>query len=358
MVRVLHISGNMNMGGQETFIMNIYRNIDRSKIQYDFVVHSKKKGYYDKEIEKLGGKIYRITPISQNIYKHCKELKNIIKSGGYNIVHRHTSSSIAFIDLLVAKICKVKKRIVHSHSNRTKKASLLNIICRPFLNILATKKLACSMEAKKWLYGKKTSNCTILYNAIEIDKFIFKKEIREKIRKEYNCKDKFIIGHVGRFSLEKNHEFILKLFKELQKQVNNIELWLIGDGELKQHILNQAEELKIKNKIRFFGIIKNVEDVLQAMDIFIFPSIYEGLGISLIEAQISGLKCIVSKNIQSEAIITDNVICKELTIDEWKKDIFNFIKEKQKREIDKYNPNIQKFSMNNLIKEITDIYLK
>ena len=354
MVRVLHISGNMNMGGQETFIMNMYRNIDKSKIQFDFVVHSQKKGYYDDEIEKLGGKIYRITPISKNIYKHCKELKNVIKEGNYNIVHRHTSSAIVFIDLLIAKICKVKKRIVHAHSNRTQKFSILNIICRPFLNYFATEKLACSIDAKNWLYGN-IADYKILYNAIEIDKFIFKETIRKKIREDNNCQNKLVIGHVGRFSPEKNHKFILELYNEILKDKDNVELWLIGDGQLKKNIIDMAKQMNLIDKIRFFGIVDNVYELLQGMDIFIFPSLYEGLGISLIEAQASGLDCIASTNIQNEAIITNKVVCKDLNINEWKEEICR--KRDNKRIIDKENEKIKKFSIENLKNEMTKLYL-
>ena len=198
MVRVLQISGNMNMGGQETFIMNVYRNVDRSKIQFDFVVHSKERGYYDDEIEKLGGRIYRITPMTKNIFKHCKELKNVIKKGKYEIVHRHTSSSIVFIDLLIEKICGVKKRIVHSHNNLSKNV-ILHKIFRPFLNLLSTDKMACSIEAAKWLFGNKYCKCAeVVNNGVELTKFLFNKEIRNLIRKKYDVEDNIIIGHVGR----------------------------------------------------------------------------------------------------------------------------------------------------------------
>lgn len=354
MVRVLQISGNMNMGGQETFIMNVYRNIDRSKVQFDFVVHSKERGYYDDEIEKLGGRIYRITPMTRNIFKHCKELKSVIKNGKYEIVHRHTSSSIVFIDLLIAKICGVKKRIAHSHSNKAQKSPVLNMVCRLFLNALATEKLACSLDAKNSLYGN-IHNYKILYNAIEIDKFLFNETMREKIRKKNKCQNKFVIGHIGRFSPEKNHKFILELYNEILKDKSNVELWLIGDGQLKKNIIDRAKQMNLIDKIKFLGIVDNVCELLQGMDIFIFPSLYEGLGISLIEAQVSGLDCIASTNIQNEAIITNKVVCKDLDINEWKKEICR--KRNNERIIDKENEGIKKFSIENLKNEMTKIYL-
>lgn len=322
MVRVLQISGNMNMGGQETFIMNVYRNVDRSKIQFDFVVHSKERGYYDDEIEKLGGRIYRITPMTKNIFKHCKELKNVIKKGKYEIVHRHTSSSIVFIDLLIAKICGVKKRIVHSHNNLSKNV-ILHKIFRPFLNLLSTDKMACSIEAAKWLFGNKYCKCAeVVNNGVELTKFLFDKEIRNLIRKKYDVEDNIIIGHVGRFDYQKNHNYILKIFSKVIEKNDKYRLWLVGEGAIKEEIKQKAKEENIEKYIKFFGIVDNVNELLQGMDIFVFPSIYEGLGISLVEAQISGLKCIVSENIQNEAIITNNVKMIKLEQDNlWCKEI-------------------------------------
>ncbi len=322
MVRVLQISGNMNMGGQETFIMNVYRNVDRSKIQFDFVVHSKERGYYDDEIEKLGGRIYRITPMTKNIFKHCKELKNVIKKGKYEIVHRHTSSSIVFIDLLIAKICGVKKRIVHSHNNLSKNV-ILHKIFRPFLNLLSTDKMACSIEAAKWLFGNKYCKCAeVVNNGVELTKFLFNKEIRNLIRKKYDVEDNIIIGHVGRFDYQKNHNYILKIFSKVIEKNDKYRLWLVGEGAIKEEIKQKAKEENIEKYIKFFGIVDNVNELLQGMDIFVFPSIYEGLGISLVEAQISGLKCIVSENIQNEAIITNNVKMIKLEQDNlWCKEI-------------------------------------
>ena len=273
MVRVLQISGNMNMGGQETFIMNVYRNIDRSKIQFDFVVHSKERGYYDDEIEKLGGRIYRITPMTKNIFKHCKELKNVIKKGKYEIIHRHTSSSIVFIDLLIAKICGVKKRIVHSHNNLSKNV-ILHKIFRPFLNLLSTDKMACSIEAAKWLFGNKYCKCAeVVNNGVELTKFLFNKELRNLTRKKYDVQDNIIIGHVGRFDYQKNHNYILKIFSKVIEKNDKYRLWLVGEGAIKEEIKQKAKEENIEKYIKFFGIVDNVNELLQGMDIFVFPQL-------------------------------------------------------------------------------------
>ena len=178
-VKVIHIVGKMDMGGQETFIMNLYRNIDRNKIQFDFIVHSKEKGYYDDEIEKLGGKIYRITPLSKNIFKHILELYKVLKVNNKYILHRHTCSSIIAIDLLVAKLAKIKKRIVHSHATKSSTHEVANKMFMFLMNKLATDKLACSNEAGKFLYGEKNLNkITILipvYNEVDTLRIILEK---------------------------------------------------------------------------------------------------------------------------------------------------------------------------------------
>lgn len=356
MERVLHIVGNMNMGGQETFIMNVYENIDREKVQFDFIVHSEKEGYYDRRIKELGGRIYRISPISKHPIKSIKQFIDVIKKSKYNIVHRHTSSSIVAIEMLIAKILRVKKIIVHSHNNLCKH-KLVNKIFRPILNFCSNYKLACSTEAAKWLFGNKHyKEVNIIYNGINLKKFLYNEKIRKKIRTQLNVNNKIVIGHIGRFEYQKNHRFIIDIFSELLKENRKYELWLIGDGRLRKEIENYIDSKDIKEYVKLFGIVDNVNELLQAMDVFIFPSIYEGLGISLIEAQINGLKCIVSENIQEEAIITDNVskipLGKMLL---WKKKIEN-IKEYD-RNI-KISDKINNFSINNVAKTLEKIYLE
>lgn len=355
-VKVIHIVGKMDMGGQETFIMNLYRNIDRNKIQFDFIVHSKEKGYYDDEIEKLGGKIYRITPLSKNIFKHILELYKVLKVNNKYILHRHTCSSIIAIDLLVAKLAKIKKRIVHSHATKSSTHEVANKIFMFLMNKLATDKLACSNEAGKFLYGEK-SKFKVIHNSIELEQFEFNEQTREEVRKEHKCKDKYVIGHVGRFDEAKNHKFILELMEQIVKKNSNVELWLIGDGELRKEIEEDAENKKIKQYIKFMGTQKNVNRLLMAMDVFIFPSIYEGLGIALIEAQCTGLNCVVSNQIPNEAIITNNV--KKLDIKEekeiWIKEILR--EPKEKRIIDMDEEKIRQYGINNLLKEMKDVYM-
>lgn len=356
-IKILHIVGQMNMGGQETFIMNVYRKIDREKFKFDFVVNSQDRGHYDDEIELLGGKIYRITPMSKNLLKHMIELRKILINNKYDVIHRHTCTAVVILDLLVAKICKVKKRIVHSHSNNISSNYLINSICKPFLNYFLNIRIACSIDAAKWLFGKKYKETIIINNGIDLEKYKYSDEKRNQIRKELEIDNStIVIGHVGSFSTAKNHEFIVDVFKSYLEKNDNAILVLCGDGNLKREIESKVEFLKIKNKVKFLGVKENISEIYSIFDIFIFPSIYEGLGIVLIEAQISGLKCIVSSNIPNESIITENV--KKLSIncnkDIWVEELINF--KKNDRKINLNSENIKKFSIIRTVKELQEIY--
>ena len=307
--RILHISGKMNMGGQETLIMNIYRNIDRSKIQFDFVIHTEEKCFYDDEIEKLGGKIYRIPRIIHPI-KHCKALAKILKENKYEVMHRHTCSAIVFLDLLIAKWCKVKTRIVHSHAQHIdSKFGKLHKLFIPLLNKYSNVKYACSENAGKWLYGSKNKKFTVIYNGIDIDKFAFNEYIRKKIRDEFNIPENTkVYGNVGRFSEIKNHSFLFDVFKEIINKEPNSLLLLCGDGELRISLEKKAKELNIYDKIIFAGVRKDVYNFYQAMDTFIFTSLKEGAPLVLVEAQIAGLPCFFKDNaIPSLARVSDKL---------------------------------------------------
>lgn len=353
----------MNIGGAETFLMNVYRNIDREKIQFDFVIHTKEKCDYEDEINQLGGRVYRISRFSKNPIQNMLELASIIKNnkGVYKTIHRHTNSSIVFTDLLIAKLCGIKNRYVHSHSNSSPKAKRLHKIFRPLLNSLATRKFACSQDAAIWTFGKKASkNVEIIYNGIDIQKFIFDLRTRNIIRKRENCGNKKIIGHVGRFAFAKNHSFIIDIFNSLLKKDSNYELWLIGDGELKQEIEKKVKDFNIESKVKFFGKRNDINELLQAMDIFLFPSIYEGLGISLIEAQISGLYCLVSDNIQNEAIITNYVKkleIKDNNLQKWVKEILDYSYNLGNRYLKNFMTKVKYFDIKNTTKRLQKIYL-
>lgn len=347
----------MNIGGAETFIMNTYRNIDREKVQFDFVIHTEKKCDYEDEIEKLGGRIYRIPQLSKHPIKNMLGLKKIFKQADkpYKVVHRHTNSSIVFTDLIIAKMMGIRKIIVHSHSTNSKN-TFIHKLFRPLMR-LANVKYACSQEAGKWLFGKK-QKFEVINNGIDLEKYKFNKEIRQKERKELGIKEnEILIGHVGRFNIAKNHEFLIKVFYEFQKD-KNAKLVLLGVGELQQKIKEQVEKLGIEQKVMFLGLRQDVNRVMQAMDLFLFPSIYEGLPLTLIESQAAGLPILASDTITDQCNITRNINFLSLEENEttWKNKMIDLIENSQRNEdINKLYQN--GFDSMQIAEKLQDVYL-
>lgn len=327
MIRVLQVVPNMQAGGLENFIMNIYRNIDKNKIQFDFLVHYKEKKHFDDEIEKLGGRIYRFSlRDDNNIIKYILRLNEFYKKHPeYKIIHCHMSS-IGFIHFLIAKKNGVKIRIAHSHNSNTEKTLkglIKSIMIKP-LKYVTTDNFACSTEAGKFLY--KRQNFEIIPNAIDIDKYSYNKDIRIKERKRLGLENNLVIGHIGRFELQKNHQYIINIFKEVLKEQPSAVLILAGEGSLLEKIKEYAKDLNILDNIKFLGVVKDTYKLYQAMDCFILPSFFEGLPVVGIEAQVSGLKCFFSSKITSEvkiSYLTEFLDINMENIEEWKNAILN-----------------------------------
>ena len=303
-IRVLQITGGMNMGGIENFIMNVYRNIDRNKVQFDFLIHQEEKQIFEDEIEKLGGKVYRIPSIRKSGYfKYKKDLKDFFQAHSYKIVHSHYNELSGLI-LKIAKESKIKIRISHSHTSYPKYSNILTKLFAEYLIRLlknsSSLKFACSQKAGEWLYGE-SENFEVISNGIDPNKYKFNETIRKNIRDELKIKnDKILIGHVGRFSPEKNHEFIIDIFKDLYSKDNRYKLVLIGTGSTEEKIKKKVKDLGLKEAVNFLGVRKDVNNILQAMDLFVFPSLYEGLPVTLVEAQGAGLKCFISDTVTKE----------------------------------------------------------
>lgn len=314
MVRILHVVPNMDAGGLETFIMNMYRNIDREKIQFDFLVHYKKKCHYDDEIERLGGKIYRLSFREDNnfikyIYQLIKFFKNHKE---YKIIHGHMLSA-AFFYLGIAKINKVPIRIIHSHNTSTEKNLKGNIksLMLKLSKINSNLWLACSQKAGNFIYGNKEFK--VINNAIDLNKFQYNNTVRDKIRKELKIEDKFVVGHIGRFNSQKNHIFLLEIFSELCKKNTNSILILIGKGELEEVIKSKIEELDLQDKVMLLGVRSDINDIYQGLDVFVLPSLFEGLPVVGVESQAAGLQTILSDTISDEIRISNNVHFLKLT---------------------------------------------
>lgn len=308
-LRILQIVPNMQAGGLESFIMNIYRNIDREKIQFDFLVHYDETKHFDNEIEELGGKIYRFNLRNDNnIFKYIVQLNKFYKKHKeYSVIHCHMSS-IGFINFLIAKKNGINVRIAHSHNSatdRTVKGLIKRLMILPY-KYVSTINYACSNEAGKFLYGKR--NFEFIPNSIDVEKYKFSNEKRSSIRKKYNINsNSIVIGSVGRFNIQKNHKFIVKVFNNYHKKNPNSYLILIGDGELRKDIEKMVDEYKISENVIFTGVVSNVYDYYSAMDYFLLPSLFEGLPLVGIEAQASGANVLATDNITRQVEVTDNI---------------------------------------------------
>lgn len=329
-IRILHVVSVMNRGGIENMIMNLYRNINRDKIQFDFVVHYNKKGDFDDEIKMLGGNIYYAPHFNiYNIFSYKKWWITFFeKNQEYKIIHSHTYS-IASIQHKIAKKFGLKT-IVHSHSTKNSqgiKGVIYHCLQKNIVNI-SDYLFACSRKAGKWLYGvdcEKKSNYYILNNAIEPKKYVFNQSTKNRLLKKFDLDDKFVVGHVGNFTPPKNHLYLIDIFSEIHKKEPNSVLMLVGDGNLRKEIENKIDQLGLKGSVLLLGVRNNVNDLLQVMDCFVFPSLYEGLPVTVIEAQASGLKCFISSNITDEVCITDLVerISINISAKEWADKILN-----------------------------------
>ncbi|MFG6149949.1 glycosyltransferase family 1 protein [Halobacillus sp. B23F22_1] len=303
-MRVLHVTGGMNRAGTETMLMNIYRNIDRDKIQFDFISYSQDEAHYDKEIQMLGGRVIHLNQTSS-----VKELYKAIKQfGPYQAVHAHTLFHCGIANT-AALLAGVKVRVAHAHTTDDEHDRLLKKVyiggMRKVIKRVSTHYLACSKQSGKYLFGRRTiEKPAYSYFPNVIDYFSFIGKPQQKVNEfkmEYGLGHSFVIGHIGRFIEAKNHSFLLKVMKSVVNKKPSAKLLLVGDGDLRKQVEEEADELGIKENIKFAGVRNDIATLLHTMDVFVFPSIYEGLGLVLLEAQASGLPCIVSEAIQPEA---------------------------------------------------------
>lgn len=322
-IRIAQIIGKWVGGGVEAVVMNYYRNIDKTKIQFDFICDNDSTNIPYQEIEQLGGKVILIPPY-QHQKSYQKELQKILKQNNYKIIHSHINTMSVF-PLYAAKKVGISIRIAHSHSTSNKvewKKNILKNILRPYSKIYATDYFCCSELAGKYLFGNKTYNegkVFLLNNAIDLDKYKYNEKERNKQRKKLNInKDAIVIGHIGRFVKQKNHSFLIDIFKKINELNNNTILILVGQGPLENEIKSKVKKLNLDNKVIFLGQLEETNNIYQAFDIFLLPSLYEGLGMVLIEAQVSGLPCIASKEVPTIAKVTNNLHFIDLNnLEEW-----------------------------------------
>lgn len=316
-IRVAQMMTDMNFGGVEMVVMNYYRHIDRTKIQFDFFALEGSAIPQREEIEKLGGRIY-VVPRYTHLLQYEREIQKLFKKNKYEIVHSHMNTLSVF-SLFGAKRAQIPNRILHNHSTAGKgetKKNIMKYALRPFAKVFPTQLCACSNLAGEWIYGKNTQ-FKVFNNAIDLDKYKYDEEKRNELRNRLGIEEKKVIGHIGRFCYAKNHDFLIDIFNEVLKREKNAILLLIGEGELEQEVREKVKELGLEEKVLFLGKKEDAYKYYQAMDVFVLPSRYEGLPVVGVEAQACGLPCVFSECITKEAKILSSVIYVNGRIEEY-----------------------------------------
>ena len=339
MIRVLQCVNNMHRAGLETMLMNYYRHIDRNKIQFDFLTHRPTRSEYDDEIEDLGGKVYyapRLYP--QNYPAYFRYMKRFfIEHPEYRIIHSHIDA-MSYLPLMAAKKAGVPIRIAHSHNTSIDKDSkyLMKEAFRWQLPHVATDYLACGTEAGKFLFGNR--DFQVIPNAIDTSGFRFSIETRDAVRRSLGIENAFVIGCVGRLTAQKNISFLINVFREICKVDPNSVLLVIGGGNEENELQALTKKLGISERVMFLGIRSDVNDLYQAMDVFVMPSLFEGLPVVGIEAQFSDLHCVFSSSITREVSISEKAhfVSLERSYSDWASYILRL-----KRVVGDRNPNFQ-----------------
>ena len=348
-VRILHVVTYMGRGGLETMLMNYYRNIDRNLVQFDFLTHRSFQADYDQEIEQLGGRIYHLPRLNPFSPVYLRSLDCFFKEHReYKIVHSHLDC-MAGIPLKYAKKNGVPVRIAHAHSSSQVKDSkyFLKILFKQGIRENADYLFACSKKAGEWMF--ETDRFQILNNAIDTDQYVFNRDIRVKVRKDFGIKDTdFVVGHVGSFSPPKNHRFLIDVFDDIVKKYPESILLLAGDGKLKKEIEEYCRTKGLEKKVIFAGLRDDVPELLQAMDLFLFPSLFEGLPMAVIEAQAAGLPCLISDRVPIECKKTKQLVRQlklEAGTEKWSEEAvryIGYIRKNTKMEIENADFDIKK----------------
>lgn len=312
MIRVLQVIGIVCGGGVESVVMNYYRHIDRQRVQFDFVVDGYEKTALDDEIVALGGRVYHIEPYRKNIFRYMGQIYRIVRDHRYRVVHSHMNT-LAVFSLLPAYLAGARVRILHNHSMAVRSEGLRTVMkemLRPLAPLFANRYAACSQLAGTWMYGKKkmaSGAVTLVRNAIDLEAYAFSSQRRQAVRQALAIReDAFVVGHVGRFVYQKNHAFLLEVFRAILRQRPEALLLLIGEGELRAAIEEKARAYGMADRVRFLGLRDDVRALYNAMDVFILPSWYEGLPVVAVEAQANGLPCFLSDRVTQESHLTQS----------------------------------------------------
>jgi glycosyltransferase involved in cell wall biosynthesis len=335
MIRILQIVPNMHSAGLENLLMNIYRNIDREKVQFDFLVHYSGKYDFDDEIERLGGRIFHFPVMEdKNVLKYYGDLKDFFDTHNeYRVIHGHMPS-LGFIYMSAAKTAGIPVRIMHSHNAsvaRNIKGQIKGITVR-MAKYPSTLLLACSKKAGYFQYG--TSKFEIMHNVIDAAQFSYDESVRADVRKELDLGDGKVILHIGRFTKQKNHSFLISVFEEYLQINHNSILLLMGEGELLEQVKNIVKQKGLEKSVLFLGVRDDAWRIYQAADLFILPSLHEGLPVVGIETQAAGLFSLMSSEVTDEVDVTGLVRFLPLskTPKEWASEIADVLSTNKKRE--------------------------
>ena len=305
-VRILQMVGHLGYAGLEMAIVNLYRNLDRERFQFDFVVTDLERKRFDDEIEACGGVIHRLPNRSRHPLAYYRALKRLLDRHGYPIFHCNTNSAGAFLDLLAARRAGVPARICHSHASNCLLRGQHHLF-KGLLDTVVTHRLACSSQAARWMFGKRAGEAAVLRNGIDIERFRFDPGTRARIRQQLGLGGGPWFGHVGNFQVNKNQAFALEVFAALRGHHPDAGMLFIGEGPERERVRAQAARLGLAGAVRFLGNAGNVPECLQALDGMIFPSLFEGFGLVLVEAQASGLPVLSSDTVPPEVALSDSI---------------------------------------------------
>lgn len=307
MIRILHIIGSLERAGIETFVMNLYRVIDRNKIQFDFAIYNPpSENSYAEEVLKYGGRIYILPPKNKGLIKNLREIKRIVNEGKYIVVWRGCSNCFGGFDLFAAKIGGARERILHAHASREQGLLLvLHYIFRPISNCVATRRLSCGEKAGKWMFGNRMYE--IMHNGICVKEFEYNSKVESEQREKLGLENKYILGHIGRFDNNKNQLFLIDVFNDYHKKCSKSVLIFIGDGPNRKKCMDYVYQLGLEKDVLFLGTCNNISILIQAINVLVMPSKYEGFPMTLVEAQAAGIPCVVSDSISKETNICGGV---------------------------------------------------
>lgn len=364
-IRVLHNIASLHFGGAQAFLMNVYNNIDREKVQFDFVVTPEEKKDLYEQVEQMGGRIF-VCPkyTGKNHFAYCRWWNDFFaEHPEYHVIHGHVRSTAS----IYLKIAKKYVLVTIAHSHSTSNGSGISAIVKNIMQLpirhTADYLFACSDKAGKWLYGEKATkqpNYRMIPNGVDLKRFAFHEEKRRQMRNQLKItEDTFVVGHIGRITVPKNHQFLVELFAAYHKENPKSRLLLVGDGELFEAVQQQCTQLGIREAVIMVGSKTNTEDYYQAMDLFVFPSLWEGLPVSVVEAQANGLICLLSDVITRDVDLTDQV--KYLSLNEksrWLNEIARACPKPRTAASPENMKKLQPFDASVVAKQLQDFYLE